>query len=107
VRYQVQARILENRMEDFFARLSDGSVESQKPDGREIVASMRRARLVGPSTIAWCETCYCSTPLAHERETVYDHFLTEIETTLIEEDPPLEGDSFWDHLESLHSSHSS
>ena len=36
--------------------------------------------------------------MAHERETVYDHFLTDLETTLIEEDPPIEGDLFWDPM---------
>ena len=99
MRYRIQAKILEGKIKSFFEKLTDGSISTQKPDGREIVASMRRARLVEPTTIEWCETCYCSTPLAHERETVYDHFLTDIQTTLIEEDPPIEGDLFWDHME--------
>ena len=98
MRYRVQARIVESRIESFFEKLTDGSIASQEPDGGEIVASMRRARLVEPTIIEWCETCYCPTPLAHERETVYDHFLTDLETTLIEEDPPIEGDLFWDPM---------
>ena len=78
--------------------LTDGTIASQKPDGQEIVSSMNRAKITGPTAIEWCETCFCPTPLAHERETVYDHYLTEIETTEIDSDQEIQGDSFWNYL---------
>ncbi|MET0070958.1 MAG: hypothetical protein ABW096_13050 [Candidatus Thiodiazotropha sp.] len=71
----------------------------QKPDGAEILSSMKRARITAPNTIEWFETCYCPTPLKHERETVYDNYLTDIETVLVEERVEIEGDSFWSFME--------
>lgn len=98
MRYHVKARVMEKRKGEFYRRLTDGTIASQKPDGQEIVLSMKRAKISGPADIEWCETCFCPTPLAHERQTVYDHYLTEIETTEIDSDPEIQGDSFWDHL---------
>ncbi|PUB73022.1 MAG: hypothetical protein DBP03_14505 [gamma proteobacterium symbiont of Ctena orbiculata] len=77
----------------------DGTVAKQKPDGAEIVASMKQAKITAPNTIEWFETCYCPTPLKHERETVYDNYLTDIETVLVEERVEIEGDSFWSFIE--------
>ncbi len=98
MRYLVKARFIEGNMKEFYRNLTDGTIASQKPDGQEIVSSMKRAKITGPTDIVWCETCFCPTPLAHERETVYDHYLTEIETTEIDSDPEIQGDSFWDQL---------
>ena len=36
----------------------------------EIVAAMARARVGSDGTVRWTETCFCPTPLKHERETV-------------------------------------
>ena len=96
--YRIRASITQNNMKEFFKKLSDGTIEAQEPDGPEIVASMRRARLTSPGVIEWSETCYCPTPLAHERETVYDHFLSEIEAEEISSPPEIQGESFWDYL---------
>ena len=40
-------------------------------------------------------------PLAHERATVYNHYLTDIRTREIDSDPNMMGDSFWDYLQDL------
>ena len=47
----------------------------------------------------WTETCYCATPLAHERATVLDRFFQEVETEAVDSPPPLAGESFWSYLE--------
>ena len=99
--YRVRASILQDNMEKFFQKLSDGTIEQQEPDGPEIVASMRRAKLTSPGVIEWSETCYCPTPLAHERETVYDYFLSEMDTEEISARPEIEGESFWAYLKKL------
>jgi hypothetical protein len=62
---------------------------------------MGRAQLTSPGVIEWSETCYRSTPLAHERSTVYDQFLSEIETEVIASPPEIKGESFWDYLKKL------
>ena len=75
-------------------KLTDGSIASQQPDGEEIVTAMRKARITAPGVIEWFETCYCSTPLKHERETVYDRFLSEIDTGLVDAYGEIQGEPF-------------
>lgn len=73
--YRVRARLKPGTEAALLARLTDGSVAAQRPDGREIVASMKRAAVSGDGWVRWTETCYCTPPLKHERETVLDtHF---------------------------------
>ncbi len=96
--YRIRAKIIEEKSAEFLKKLTDGSIEQQRPDGQEIVASMNRAKITGPGVIEWSETCYCPTPLAHERETVYDHFLSEIQTEEISLEAEIIGESFWDYL---------
>lgn len=97
--YRVRAKFVFKRLPAFHQALVDGTVAKQKPDGAEIVASMKQAKITAPNTIEWFETCYCPTPLKHERETVYDNYLTDIETVLVEERVEIVGDSFWSFIE--------
>ncbi len=101
MRYLVRAHFIEEKMGEFFRKLSDDTIARQKPDGQEILNSMQRARITAPGFIEWCETCYCTTPLAHERATVYKHYLTDIRTQEIDSDLDVMGDSFWDYLQDL------
>ena len=96
--YRVCATIIEGKTSEFLEKLTDGSIEQQRPDGPEIVASMKRAKITAPGVIEWSETCYCPNPLAHERETVYDHFLSEIQTEEISSEAEIKGEPFWDYL---------
>ena len=41
--YIVQARLIADTAADFLRKLTDGTIQKQEPDGREIVASMKRA----------------------------------------------------------------
>ena len=77
--YSVKARYIEKKIGEFYQKLTDGTIQNQKPDGEEIVAAMRRAKITESNIIQWSEMCFCPTPLKHERETVYDHFLTDME----------------------------
>ena len=100
MRYRVQAKLKPGVGSTFYRKLTDGSIEQQKPDGREILASMQRAVVLEGGTIAWTETCYCDPPLKHERGTVYDSFFDEFVTEPLEGDAPnLEGASFWERLQ--------
>ncbi len=96
--YRIRAKFIEEKLAEFLEKLMDGSIEKQRPDGQEIVASMKRARITSPGVIEWAETCYCPTPLAHERETVYDQFLSEIQTEEISSEADIRGESFWNYL---------
>ncbi len=95
--YLVKARPIIAEMTRFWTILNDGTIEAQEPDGREILASMRRAVMNG-GRVEWHETCYCSPPLRHERATVYDQFFTDIEIEPLDRSTGREGESFWHNL---------
>jgi len=96
--YSVKARYIEKKMGEFHQKLIDGTIQNQKPDGQEIVNSMKRAKITKPNIIQWSEMCFCSPPLKHERETVYNHFLTDMETEVIDNYVEYEGEFFIDFL---------
>ncbi len=97
--YTVTARHIAGTAAEFLRKLRDGTVESQKPDGKEIVASMSRAKIDDEGVVHWSEVCYCPTPLQHERATVYDHHFTDIQTEETEDPVEFEGRPFMEYLE--------
>jgi hypothetical protein len=56
--YKVKARVIDETIGEFYCKLADGSVAKQRPDGEEIVASMKRAVLTGPGMAEWYEMCF-------------------------------------------------
>ncbi len=97
--YSVKARFIEEKMGEFYRKLTDGTIQNQKPDGQEIVNSMKRAKITEQNTIQWSEMCFCPTPLKHERETIYNHFLTNMETEIIDDNAEFDGELFFEFLE--------
>ncbi len=97
--YSVKARFVEDKMAEFYQKLTDGTIPNQKPDGQEIVNSMKRAKITQPNTIQWSEMCFCSPPLKHERETIYNNFLTDMTTKIIDDYEEYDGELFMDFLE--------
>ena len=101
--YKVKAKIDKLKMKAFFTALTDGSISNQEPDGSYIVNAMQKALMIDGETLEWYQTCQCATPLKHERETVYDKYLHDIETTPVSEvKDDIKGKSFWDCLEDRH-----
>ena len=96
--YSVKARFIENKMSEFYQNLIDGTIKNQKPDGEEIINSMKRAKITEPNVIQWSEMCFCPIPLKHERETVYDNYLTDMETIQIDDYVEYAGKFFMDFL---------
>ncbi len=96
--YKVNAKYITDKIPEFYQKLTDGTIENQRPDGAEMRASMERAKITHPGTIEWYETCYCATPLAHERATVYDFFLTDMHAVEVDDYGASEGASFWSLL---------
>ena len=98
--YKVKAKIKPDKLKDFFTALTDESIASQKPDGSYILKAMKEAKMVDSKYIVWYEACYCATPLRHERETVYDKYLSDFKTTMVYEvENDIVGESFWAYLE--------
>jgi len=96
--YSVKARCIEGKMKEFYQKLTDETIQNQKPDGQEIINSMKRAKITKSNVIQWSEMCFCSPPLKHERETVYNQFFTDIKTKVIDEYVEYEGELFMDFL---------
>lgn len=92
--YKVQARFIESKSEEFLQKLTDGTIQKQKPDGQEIVDSMHRATIDKSGLINWTEVCYCPKPLKHERATIYDDYFTDMKTEVTENHENFEGESF-------------
>jgi hypothetical protein len=96
--YTVTARFKTDTATEFHRLLTDGTIESQKPDGEEIVASMNRAKIDEAGVVHWSEVCYCPTPLEHERATVYDRFFEDIQTEEVKNYVEFEDEDFMDRL---------
>ena len=99
--YKVQAKFNQSKAKEFNQKLTDGTLEKQRPDGPEIVASMNRATIDLSGIVNWTELCYCPTPLRHERATVYDQYFSDLKTEQIENHEKFEGVSFINHLSKL------
>jgi hypothetical protein len=97
MKYAIRAQPRIDNIQFFWTILNDGSVEKQEPDGREILASMKRAVIVD-GEVRWHETCYCTPPLQHERSTVYDQFFKHMQIEPLKDTRALKGDPFWEYL---------
>ena len=98
--YTVSAQLIPATATELHRKLTDGTIEAQEPDGREIVASMKRAVIDDEGVVRWSEVCYCPTPLQHERETVYDQHFTHIETEEVKDYVKFDGRPLMEFLES-------
>jgi hypothetical protein len=96
--YAVTAKLIPQRATEFHTRLTDGSIAAQRPDGQEIVEAMQRARVAPDGTVRWTETCYCPTPLAHERATLLDRYFTGLTTERIDKGIAFDGAPLMDRL---------
>ena len=99
--YKVRARFKTATAADFLEKLTDGTIQNQRPDGAEMVRSMNRAVVTTDGSIEWSEKCYCSTPLAHERATVLDSHFEDLSTDLIDDYRDYEGEPFMGYLKQL------
>ncbi len=96
--YHVRAKFRAATAADFLAKLTDGTIANQRPDGPELVASMKRAAINSEGWVEWSEMCFCPSPLSHERSTVLDLHFDEITTEPIDAHAVYEGRPFMDFL---------
>ena len=97
--YAVSARLISDTIADLHRKLTDGTIEAQKPDGQEIVAAMHRAVINDEGVVRWSEVCYCPTPLEHERRTVYDDHFTDLGAEEVDGYVDFAGEPFMKFLE--------
>ena len=98
--YKVKVKIIEEKISEFYQKLTDGTIAKQRPDGPEIIASMKRAVLTAPGVAEWYEMCFCPSPLYHERTTQFDFHFTDIYTEEVDAYGEIEGDSLWSYMAS-------
>lgn len=96
--YEIKAKFNQSKAKEFHQRLTDGTIQKQRPDGPEMVDSMNRATIDDKGFVNWTENCYCSPPLKHERATVLDQYFTDMKIEPIEDHKTFEGKSFMEHL---------
>ena len=96
--YSVRARLVAEKSAEFHRKLTDGTIETQRPDGSEIVSSMERARIAEDGFVRWTESCFCPTPLKHERDTVLDGYFSNIETEPVDAHIDFDGECLMDRL---------
>ena len=72
--YKVRAKIIEEKLGDFYEKLTDGTINSQRPDGEEMVSSMKRAVLTEPGFIEWFEMCFLAMS-----ENLFEKLITHFE----------------------------
>ena len=94
--YRVTARLKAETAGALRRKLDDGSIAAQPPDGQEMVDAFGRATVTESGDVRWSETCYCPTPLAHERATVLDRFFENLTTEPIGKSKDISGVS-WRH----------
>jgi len=100
--YKITATINTAKLKEFYTKLTDGTIASQKPDGQEMLASMKRAKMTQKGLVVWYETCFCAVPLNHERTTVYDHYFETFTPVLVDEvKEDISGQSFWEHMKTV------
>jgi hypothetical protein len=93
--YAVSVQLIP-RSPEFRTRLTDCSIASQRPDGTEIVRHEACTHRNG--AVRWTETCYCSTPLRHERATVRTVISPELRQSSSTSLRPLTGVPLMDRL---------
>ncbi|MGI9395340.1 MAG: hypothetical protein ACR2OY_11890 [Boseongicola sp.] len=96
--YHVQAKFRSGTAKSLLDKLTDGTIKKQRPDGAELVASMNRAVVNENGNVEWSETCFCPSPLHHERTTVLDHHFDEITTDPIDSLTTYRGRPFMEFL---------
>jgi hypothetical protein len=99
--YSVTARFTDQKIRGLYQKLMDGSIYSQRPDGKAIYFAMKRAKIIETGVAKWTELCYCPSPLEHEKATVFKHFFDSIETEEVDYYKVFQGTSLIEHLKQL------
>jgi hypothetical protein len=77
MRYRVTARVKAGQAEALSEAIDDGSLGRGSVAGDEYQRNMSEARGQDDGRVQWVEVCYCSTPLAEEREYWEEYFDVE------------------------------
>ena len=74
MRYLVTARVKKDRTGALAEAINEGTLGQGSVAGDEYFRNMADARAHADGRVQWVEVCYCSTPLAEEREYWEEYF---------------------------------
>ncbi len=94
--YRVKARVLEGKEKTLREAIETGALGKGEVFEKEMQGAMQEAR-VSDGLITFYEICYCPSPLLQEHE-YYDRYLEILETQVVEDRPPLEGEPLGEYL---------
>jgi hypothetical protein len=77
MRYLVTARVKPGQETALREAIAEGTLGEGSVAGDEYLRNMEHARADETGRVKWVEVCYCSTPLAEEREYWEDYFNLE------------------------------
>lgn len=81
--YEVRARVKDGKDRELYEAIEDGTMERIGPDGREMRRAFNTA-IVKDGVVIWNMTCFCPTPLQHERAAFLDNYFFDIQTEIVE-----------------------
>ncbi|HJS18675.1 MAG TPA: hypothetical protein VJ785_07990 [Anaerolineales bacterium] len=93
--YLVQAKPVEDLLEELRRRLDSGEIKVMRPFGMALQYSLDNARLNRNGIAVWEEEDYCSPPLAQERAAILDTYFRELNVERVEKGKG------WQQIESL------
>ena len=99
--YRVTAKLRQDTSVELHKKLHDGTIRNQQPDGEEIVDALNRAVVTESGFTRFSIKCFCSSPLAHERLTIFDQHFEQLRTEPVKGYENYEGSSFMAHLAQL------
>lgn len=93
--YLVQARPIDELLNELRQRLDSGEISVMRPFGRALQYSLDNARLQENGTAVWEEEDYCVPPLAQERAAILDTYFKELNVERVDQHKG------WQQIESL------
>lgn len=83
--YLVQAKPVEELLEELRGRLNRGEIRVMHPFGKALHYSLDNARYQDDGVAVWEEEDYCSPPLAQERAAILDTYFRELTVARVEQ----------------------
>lgn len=82
--YLVQAKPVDELMNELRQRLDNGEINVMRPFGRALQFSLDNARMQENGVAIWEEEDYCVPPLAQERAAILDTYFKDLQVERVE-----------------------
>lgn len=93
--YLVQAKPIDDLLNELRQRLDSGEISVMRPFGRALQYSLDNARIQENGIAIWEEEDYCVPPLAQERAAILDTYFKDLNVERVDHNKG------WEQIESL------